>query len=226
MNHSDAVQEMAVERYLLGELSGESLDRFEDHLFDCLECAADLKAGLAFIDGARVELRESVDVVIPAKSWLGRFTAPWVLGPALAACALVIGVQNLVVMPRIRGEVATANNPAILNTLVLASAGSRGDGVAQISAPEHGAFLLSVDVPGRAGFASYECSLYSPSGALVWQAPISLQQAADSVVIHVPTDKTAEGLNTLVVQGLPAGEGASGKLVDLTRYTFQLKVLK
>ena len=56
MNHQDALQEMAVERYLLGELNGASLDSFEEHLFECSECAMDVKTGGIFIDGARTEL--------------------------------------------------------------------------------------------------------------------------------------------------------------------------
>ena len=42
MDHRDALREMAVEKYLLGELTGESRDIFENHLFDCEQCAADL----------------------------------------------------------------------------------------------------------------------------------------------------------------------------------------
>ncbi len=53
MNHQDALQEMAVERYLLGELSGAALDRFEEHLFECPQCATDVRAGATFIDAAR-----------------------------------------------------------------------------------------------------------------------------------------------------------------------------
>jgi hypothetical protein len=52
------------------------------------------------------------------------------------------------------------------------------------------------------------------------------QQAIDAVLIHVPTDITRAGLNTLLVQGLPGSNGAGGKLEDLARYKFQLNVSK
>jgi Putative zinc-finger len=229
MNHQDAIQEMAVERYLLGELSGEALDRFEEHLFDCPLCVTDLRTGTTFISAARTELRTAL-VAAPVKespfqwaSWLFR---PSFLAPALAACLLVMGVESFVLLPGMRREVARVETPSVLNNLVLANAGARGDSLAEIVAPQHGAFLLSVDIPGRSGFSGYLLSLYSPLGAMVWQTKILPQQASDTVLIHVPTDITKEGLNTLLVQGLLTVHGSGGKLEDLARYRFQLNVSK
>ena len=53
MEHIEAVQQMAAERYLLDELPPELRDAFEEHLFDCPECAFDLRAGAAFVDEAK-----------------------------------------------------------------------------------------------------------------------------------------------------------------------------
>ena len=229
MNHHDALQEMAVERYLLGELSGEALDRFEEHLFDCPLCVTDLRAGTTFINAARSELRAAA-VAAPAEEspfgWLSWLLRPSFLAPALAACLLVMGVESFILVPAMRREVARVETPSVMNNLVLANAGARGDSVAEIAAPQHGAFQLSVDVPGRSGFSGYLLSLYSPSGAMVWQAKISPEQATDAVLIHVPTGITKEGLNTLLVQGLPSVDGSGGKLEDLARYRFQLNVSK
>jgi hypothetical protein len=61
---------------------------------------------------------------------------------------------------------------------------------------------------------------------MVWQTKILPQQASDAVLIHVPTDITKAGLNTLLVQGLSSVEGGGGKLEDLARYRFQLNVSK
>ena len=35
MDHSEAVQLMATERYLLGELSPDQREAFEEHFFEC-----------------------------------------------------------------------------------------------------------------------------------------------------------------------------------------------
>ncbi|MGH9560390.1 MAG: anti-sigma factor family protein, partial [Terracidiphilus sp.] len=39
MNHTEAVEQMTVEQYLLGELDGSAREDFEEHLFNCPECA-------------------------------------------------------------------------------------------------------------------------------------------------------------------------------------------
>ncbi len=56
MEHNEAVQQMAVERYLLDELTPELREAFEEHVFDCQECTLDLRAGVAFVEEAKVQL--------------------------------------------------------------------------------------------------------------------------------------------------------------------------
>ena len=230
MNHQEALREMAVERYLLGELNGASLDSFEEHLFECPECTTDVKAGAAFIDGARTELmfprRAAAANAGKARGWVSWLTSPWLLSPALAACLVVLAVQSFVVLPRMKSELAQVETPAVLNPLVLANAGARGDSVPEIVAKEHGSFAVSLDVPTSGGFSSFQGSLYAPDGSLVWQTTISPEQAHDALLINVPTDKTKEGLNSFVIQGLPAGGGSGGTLESLVTYKFRVKIRK
>lgn len=229
MNHQEALQEMAVERYLLGELSGSSLDSFEEHLFECSECTKDVKAGVAFLDAARTELafpRRAAASAERRRGWISWLTSPWVLSPALAACLVVLAFQTFVVQPRLRQELAQAETPSLLNPLVLANAGARGDSVPEIVAPEHGAIVLSLDVPTTGGFSSYQGSLYAPDGSLVWETAISPEQARDAVLLHVPAGMTKDGLNTFVIRGLPSGGGSSGTLESLATYKFRVKIQK
>jgi len=227
MNHQEALQKMAAERYLLGELSGASLDSFEEHLFECSECAMDVETGVTFIDAARTELSVPRKVAAPqsARRWTFWFTSPWILAPALAACLLILAFQTFVLQPHMKLEVARAQTPAVLNPLVLANAGGRGDSIPEIIAPEHG-FVVSLDVPTAGGFSSYQCSLYAPDGSLLWQTTISPEQARDALLISVPADKTKEGLNIFLIQGLTSGGSSSGTLEDLARYKFRVKIQK
>jgi hypothetical protein len=232
MTHQDANEEMAVERYLLGELTGESRDRFEEHLFDCAECAADLKQGVVFLEASRAELksREAVrkDVSVAPKRFFFRpawLLQPWVLAPALAACLAIIVYQSVVVQPRMRSELAELQTPAVLNPLVLANAGARGSStntVPEIAAPRHGSYLLSVDIPPATDVTGYRCSLYSPAGALVWHVDISPQQARDAVTIQVPVMTASEGIHELRVQSISSSRAPDDTLVDLARYRYKL----
>jgi hypothetical protein len=230
MNHQEVLQELAVERYLLGELSGASRDSFEEHLFECSECAMDVKMGVTFINAARTEVNVPRRVAVPraerVRGWTSWFTSPWVLGPTLAMCLLALCFQIFILQPRLRQELAQVQTPSVLNPLVLANAGARGDSVPEIVAPEHGSFVISLDVPATDGFSSYLCSLYAPGGSLLWRITVSPEQARDALLVNVPTSKTKEGLNTFLIQGLPAAGSANGTLVDLARYRFRVTIQK
>ena len=54
MDHSDAVRLKATERYLLNELDPEQLDQFEEHLFDCTDCALDVRAAAMLVEQVSV----------------------------------------------------------------------------------------------------------------------------------------------------------------------------
>jgi hypothetical protein len=180
MNHQEVLQELAVERYLLGELSGVSRDSFEEHLFECSECAMDVKTGVTFIDAVRTEATVPREVASPhvesTRRWTSWFTSRWLLVPALAACLLALCFQTFVLQPRLRQELAQVQTPSVLNPLVLANAGARGDSIPEIVAPEHGSFVISLDVPATDGFSSYLCSLYAPDGSLLWRITVSPEQ--------------------------------------------------
>ncbi len=62
MDHNEATEQMVAERYLLGELTPELRDAFEEHAFDCPECSVDLRAGATFIGAAKVELPKIAEV--------------------------------------------------------------------------------------------------------------------------------------------------------------------
>ena len=57
MDHHQATQLTAVEKYLLDELTPEVRDEFEEHFFDCQDCATDLRATASFMDAAKTEFR-------------------------------------------------------------------------------------------------------------------------------------------------------------------------
>jgi len=239
MTHQGVVEEMMVERYLLGELTGDSRDQFEDHMFGCVECAADVKQGVLFLETARQELKAgqrlstSGSPEVPRRSVtpFGRLWQPRFLAGALAACLALIVYQSAIVFPRLRSEaaiqVADEKTPTILAPLMLANAGARGDAVlGQVSASRHGEYLLSIDIPPSKGALRYRCSLYSPSGTLLSQVDVSPQQARDAVVIQVPAKNAEAGTNEVRVQALTTREPSSDTLVDLATYRYRLTLTK
>jgi Putative zinc-finger len=231
MDHQDAARLLSVEKYLLNELPPDLRDEFEEHLFDCQECAADLRATAAFLDAAKLELKAMpLAVATPEKfapraakkSRLSFLWAPAFVLPALAACLLVIAYQNVVVYPRFAGEVAQLKTPEVLQTLSLAGGNSRGGDVPSSTVRGTQPLLLSLDIPTQDRFPNYTCLLYSPSGKLAWSIEVSAQQAKDTIAIRIPAVNGEEGSYTLLVRGNP-GPG-SGTSVDLARYHFTVNL--
>jgi hypothetical protein len=228
MNHEDTLRDMSVERYLLGELTGDARNRFEEHLFECPQCASDLKSGMALLEGARVELA-TVSLAEAPKSrkssfWSWLLSPAWMV-PALAACLGLVVYQSLFLVPDMKRQLAEAKAPAVLNSLMLAGGTARGDSLPKVSAPADGYFLLSVDIPPLGDYSSYVCSLYSPAGAVVWTGQVSPEQAKDTVQIQVPAAITQSGTNTLLVQGVRQ-DGAGAKMDILATDKFALEVHK
>src|SRR2546428_642297 len=95
MDHSEAVRLQAAVKYVLGELPPAQRDEYEEHCFDCAECALDLKAAAVFVDTTRevmrAERQDSVErnAMPPRSGWFSWFR-PVVAVPAFAVLLLVI----------------------------------------------------------------------------------------------------------------------------------------
>ena len=61
MTHHQAVEKLAVERYLLDEMPEIERFAFEEHLFDCDICAADVRSGAVMCEGVEAGLLPAGD---------------------------------------------------------------------------------------------------------------------------------------------------------------------
>jgi hypothetical protein len=221
MDHQQATQLTAVEKYLLDELPPELRDEFEEHYFDCQECATDLRATAGFIDAAKSEFKVNpVKKSAPIAGSKSRLVSLWpsaLVWSALAASLLVIAYQNVVVYPRFKTEIAELKAPEILPQVSLVGGNSRGGQIPGATVGSGQPFLLLVDIPTEDRFSSYSCLLYSPSGSLAWRVEVSAQSAKDTVSIRVPSASAPRGEYSLVVQGIV---DRGGTPLDLARYQF------
>ena len=237
MDHSEAIQQMIAERYLLDELTLDAREAFEEHLFDCPECALDLRAGAAFVEAAKAQLPKLTGAApVPSlprsrklqvrrdqvrREWSLRWLQPAFAVPAFATLLLVLGYQNLVTYPGLR---AAAAQPRLLPWAPLHGAMRDGAPLAITADHRHGV-ALPVDLPAQSSpdaYASYSLDLYDPQGKLAWTGVVaaSSESGGDGqrLSLVIPGAMLQSGSYSLVV----SGAGAHGERTVIDRYAFDL----
>jgi hypothetical protein len=233
MDHSEAVRLKAAEKYLLGEMSAELRDQYEDHYFGCVECARDVQSGATFIDDARdvwsVE-SSSAPAVRPAREirggwWVGLWRPAFAV-PVLALLVLVAGYQNMVTIPHLKTDLSRSEAPQTLQSFSLVSASSRGESAATIALPAGKAFSLYVDIPPQHKYGSYACEIQTESGTPEFSVNISAEEAKKSVQLLIPAGRLASGKHVLVVRGLGSPEHTDADTIGPVNYRFSLEYTK
>src|SRR5262245_622675 len=151
MDHKEALQSEACEKYLLGELPAAERDAFEEHYFSCPECAVQLRCAAQFLGTSREILTArgaDSEATAARRNWFA-WLRPAYAVPALAALLLLVGYQNLVTIPNYQ----RAASSQILPMHSLITAGTLGDDSLSFRVPAGKPFGLFVDVPYDGAFA-------------------------------------------------------------------------
>ena len=162
MNHSEAIETQAAERYVLGELDPAQQAAFEEHFFDCPLCAMAVRETAAFVDSGKAMVRKR----------FGSSRRPLLWLPAAAAAAVLcvfIGAQLAPKPPVMQ----------VLNDTILTGE-SRGEEAKQI--PAGTAQLVYVDVPRVAAATRYTVTLLSSRNAELVTDDLTREQVDDSPV--------------------------------------------
>jgi hypothetical protein len=224
MDHTAVVRQKMTERYLLDELDSEMRDEFEEHYFDCPECALDVSAGVHFVTQSKVVLAESAQPIPlrsalhpapPHHGWLA-WLRPSFAAPALALLLAVIGYQNLVTYPRIQSEI---NQPQVLPAASV-NFGTWGAGAPPTAVPEGKGLLLFVRIPPDSAYARYTADLYNPGGKLEGSFTIVPAAGQDQWPVIVPGIHREAGSYTMIVHGFTA----AGASKELGHTSFELQI--
>ena len=226
MNHDVVVRQKMTERYLLDELDPQQRDEFEEHLFDCPECAIDVRAGATFVEQSKAILAEDapetapvrVPVSVPVKAAWFAWLRPAFAVPALAALLLVVGYQNLVTYPRMQQAL---NQPQVLPWASV-NVGTWGSGGPTITAAPGKGFLLFLRIPPDGVYEHYTADLYNPAGKVEWSLTIPTVPGQDQWPVQVPGANRAAGTYTMTVRGITS----AGESKDLGRTSFELQIQK
>ncbi len=234
MNHNQAVEQLAVERYLLGELDADAREDFEEHMFSCPECALDARVATVFIEEAKTELNEIApgqpEAKLTGKRRNGRshwffWMRPAFAIPVFAALGMVIAYQNLVTFPALR---KAGSEPAILPVAPLSGA-TRGETRTTIVVDRARGIAVPVDIPldpALGNFVSYSFQLYNQQKMLAWSATIpSPGQTSNGdlqLSIAVPGKMLNKGAYSVSISGI----GARGESTPIENYAFNVALTK
>jgi len=233
MEHQEAIQLKAAERYLLGELSGDLREQFEEHFFSCSECAEDVEAGAIFVDSARQILgheqleEQEARIARPPKpesrGWLGNLLRPAYASSALAILLIAfVAYQNAIVFPRMKSALSQATTPQVISSFSLIAEDSRGGDVRTIRVPKNAMFGLSADIPPEKHFPSYNCVVEAESGTPEFSVNVPAEQATDGVELYVPPSRLKPGKYFLVVRGAELDKTSKAGQSEVARYPFTL----
>ena len=203
MNHEQAVQQKATERYLLDELDPEQRDQFEEHLFDCQDCALDLRSTAMFVEQSKTILAEEAAphiVRVPAATakpgWFA-WLRPALAVPIMAVLLTVIGVQ----FARTKSTAVAVSQPEV-GPWISVSVPTRGPESRDVMLHRGEGFSIVLNIIPDKAFTSYMADLYNPAGKVEWSGQIMMASAEDARQIHVPGGDRQSGTYKLVIEGI------------------------
>src|SRR6266436_2279982 len=214
MDHNEAIQLQAAVKYVLGELSQVQRDEYEEHYFDCGECAVDIKALATFADTAREVLRQqkaeqlAKELATTRGGWL-RWLQPVVAVPVFAALLLIIAYQNAVTIPQARQEASSGAAQILFNSHSLRGVNTAGEEGRTLSIRAREAFFLNFDFVPTRSFDNYIGQLEDANGRVLLRSKIAGGNANQEAHLPISAGILHPGKYVLAFYGDP---GASGKI--------------
>lgn len=232
MNHETIEEQHVAERYVMGKLSPEETERFEEHYFDCPECLERLELAERFdgaLRGVAAEEGTRAAVGMGLLAWLARAGRNRQL--AVIAGALLF----LVVLPAgllLRQVGSLEDRLEQTRAAIEELRGPRADVLTVRLSPLRGGaedepslrlhlprtprpILLRLEIDSSA-YRSLSASLTSPDGASAWRASGLEADPEGALNVMVPSDFLRPGVYRLTIDGTAAG----GEAVRVAAFAF------
>jgi hypothetical protein len=206
MDHNDAVRLQAAEKYVLGEFPQDLRDEYEEHFFECSECAADVKAVAGFVDVSREVLRAEPEKLAETKTapsprgWLSWFR-PVIAVPAFAVLLLVIGYQSFVTIPKAKQAAAGKASQILFSSHSLRGVNTAGEEGRTLSIRPDEAFFLNFDFVPTRSFDSYIAQLEDAEGGVLLRSKIAGVNVNQEAHLPIPAGMLHPGKYVLAFYG-------------------------
>jgi hypothetical protein len=229
MDHNEAVQLQTAIKYVLGELSQSQREEYEEHYFDCGECAVDLKAAAAFVDTSREVFRHEAEKFLGREAatarggWFG-WLRPAFAVPVFAVLLLVVAYQNAVTIPKAKEEAAHGSAQLFASSFSLQMGNVRGGDEIKLQVPKNESFALKFDFTPARKLDGYIGQLQDASGRSLLHVNIPGSLTNKEAQLVVPAGLVHSGEYALVFSG---DAGSNGQMTkdEVLRLGFSVEFL-
>ncbi|HEX5432593.1 MAG TPA: zf-HC2 domain-containing protein [Candidatus Angelobacter sp.] len=206
MNHQQAVNEHATERYLLREMNAEERRAFEEHYLDCADCLEAVTFGAEFLDaGRQIAPEMSARSAVRVPSWRERLL-PAVSGwfrpvPALAfALLLCLGgiAYQANTIHRQQNKIASLQDLRP-DFRFLLTGETRGE-ARIIRVPRNAQLSIEVEFTPGAEYTPYRADLLSDNEKLKYSMPLSVGPNQDSISFSIPAAQLDAGNYSVIIR--------------------------
>ena len=241
MDHNYAIENHTAERYLLHELPEDERDAYEEHFFNCLVCAEEIKSASDFMETARQVVQAELHAPLYAPpvhhSWVWGSWLNWrtMLQPIPAmACILFLAVsvfsayQNGITIPAWKAKATAAQHQAPLvaqinppKPVLLSESRDQNQ---PIVTDKNTPINLQFDIT-LTGYSAYDLGITTADGVeKVPSRAVSAQEARYPVHMIVPAGALESGSYVVVIQGVNSN-GTESRVKGKSRnLPFQLKI--
>jgi hypothetical protein len=212
IEHEEAARNLMAEQYLLGELTEDERDSYEEHLFSCQACFEQVKAGTELVNHLR---QIGPEASSPVPSFVSRLLTNVGQPFTMTALALLISVSALTVYQQ---RMINGLKQARVAPSFILSDGAKAGGIKKLALPPDTRFDLSIQVLQPGDFSAYEGLIQTESGQLEATVPISAEQIKDTIHFSLDSGVITPGTYLVIIHGL----NPDGKKTEITQYSFQI----
>jgi len=200
MEHQEAIDTLASERYILGEMSEAERDSFEEHFFSCIECADDVLAADKMRVGVRAGLvKPATGAVAVKRGWRPAVLIPWA---AAAMMTIVAGYESF---HAVGHDGVGLSGPLALAPITLRAA-TRGEALT-VSVKPDSVVTLAVDLGGARFDRGIKYEIRNERGELSGSGDAATPSAGAPLLLVIPASAfRSSGRYTLTLRDTSGSE--------------------
>lgn len=235
MEHQQAKEMNAAEKYVLGELTGELREQYEEHYFDCAECALDVSTVMAFVEASKEIFREqTVPVPVAVDDRGGRKKSPWagwlkplIAVPAMAALVVMLGYEARQIKQRVPETAVDGADKALVASAEFGLRGGDRESTETVAVQVEAGkpFGLHFDFIPTQKFTKYVGEVQDQAGHVLMRLRIPAERINKEVKFVVASGRLAPGSYALVIFG-DGDEQGQGTKVIVAKYSFTVEIIR